>query len=502
MKDKIIFWLDSNLMQYTLAYFLQKKLDADFYAIIDVTNKPKSFYKNQSLVNFKKIWFLHDYALPIKKPNLQYLSSFEKSHDIELWKLCINDRIFNDFNDFNKFSKDEILSIVENELKLFESIVDEIKPNYIIMHEPYQLPDELFFEFAKSLKIPVLAFFFSTFGYRCEIAQNIHYADTISNMKNKSEYRNFDELKNYYDKFNLPSKIKKQNIDPFGNKTNILNAAIEYLFRTKDDNTKTHYSYFGHTKSKTLLNAISNSLKRKKRWNYIDNHLVKIPNLTKKFIYYPLHIEQERSTLIATPFFTNDLEFVKNIAKSIPINYELFVKEHPSQITRNWRDKKFYQELDLIPNVTIIHPSTSSLELVKHCDMVITRSGTVALEAAFYKKSAITCADFDYTILPSIERLMRLEDLPKLISNCLQKQINSKILDEYVSYKEENTFEFDGSDFDIKSVNKFFHGGRLADVEITEEKMQEFLNENEDSLKEFVKANLEKIKFFKEKSNF
>ena len=43
MKDKIIFWLDSNLMQYTLAYFLQKKLDADFYAIIDVTNKPKSF---------------------------------------------------------------------------------------------------------------------------------------------------------------------------------------------------------------------------------------------------------------------------------------------------------------------------------------------------------------------------------------------------------------------------------------------------------------------------
>ena len=57
MKDKIIFWLDSNLTQYTLAYFLQKKLDADFYAIIDVTNKPRIFYENQHLVNFKKIWF-------------------------------------------------------------------------------------------------------------------------------------------------------------------------------------------------------------------------------------------------------------------------------------------------------------------------------------------------------------------------------------------------------------------------------------------------------------
>lgn len=498
MKNKIIFWLDSNLMQYSLAYFLQKHLDADFYAIIDVTNKPKSFYKNQSLVNFKQTWFLHDYTLPIKKPNLEYLSSFEKHHDIELWKLCINDRIFNDFNDFNKFSKDEILSIVENELKLFESILNEIKPNYVIMHEPYQLPDELFFELTKSLKIPTLSFFFSTFGYRCEIAQNVHYADTISNMENKSQYRSFNELKDYYDKFNLSSKIKKQNIDPFGNKTNILSAAIEYLFQTKDDNTKTHYSYFGHTKSKTLLNAISNSLKTKKRWNFIDKHLIKNPDLTRNFIYYPLHIEQERSTLIATPFFIDEIEFIKNLAKSIPISYELFVKEHPSQVTRHWRDKKFYQDLEQIPNVTVIHPQTSSLELVKNCAMVITKSGTVALEAAFYKKPAITCADFDYTVLPSIERMTNFENLPKLISNCLEKQLDSKILDEYVSFKEKNTFEFDGTDFDIKSVNKFFHGGRLADVEITEEKMQEFLNENEDSFKEFVNAILEKIKFFKE----
>ena len=168
------------------------------------------------------------------------------------------------------FQKNEILSIIENELKFFESILDEIKPNYVIMHEPYQLPDELFFELIKSLKIPVLAFFSSTFGYRCEIAQNVHFSDTISNMKNKSEYRNFDELKVYYDKFNLSNKIKKQNINPFGNKTKIFNAAIEYIFQTKDDNTKTHYSYFGHTKSKTLLNAISNSFKTKKRWNYIE----------------------------------------------------------------------------------------------------------------------------------------------------------------------------------------------------------------------------------------
>ena len=53
--------------------------------------------------------------------------------------------------------------------------------------------------------------------------------------------------------------------------------------------------------------------------------------------------------------------------------------------------------------------------------------------------------------------------------------MDPKILDQYVSFKEENTFEFDGTDFDIKYVKKFFHGGRLADVNITNEKMIEFL---------------------------
>ena len=202
MKDKIIFWLDSNLTQFCLAYFLQKELDSDFYAIIDATNKTRSFFENQNLVNFKKIWFLHDHTLPLQKPDLDYLSLFEKTHNIELWKLAINDRIFNHHNDFHNFSRDEILSIIENESKFFESVLNEIRPDYVIIHEPYQFPDELFFELVKSLQIHVLTFFSSTFGYRCEIAQNVHYADDISNIKNKLEHKNFNELENYYENFN------------------------------------------------------------------------------------------------------------------------------------------------------------------------------------------------------------------------------------------------------------------------------------------------------------
>ena len=50
MDKKIIFWLDAELTSFCLAYFLQQKLNAEFYAIIDVTNKPKEFFLNQKLV--------------------------------------------------------------------------------------------------------------------------------------------------------------------------------------------------------------------------------------------------------------------------------------------------------------------------------------------------------------------------------------------------------------------------------------------------------------------
>jgi hypothetical protein len=44
MNKKIIFWLDSDFVQFGLAHQLQKKYESDFYAVVDITNKTKSFF--------------------------------------------------------------------------------------------------------------------------------------------------------------------------------------------------------------------------------------------------------------------------------------------------------------------------------------------------------------------------------------------------------------------------------------------------------------------------
>ena len=79
MKPKLIFWIDSNFYYFGLAKSLQEMLDCELYSIIEITDKPKKFFKKQQIVNFKKIWFYHDYIKNTnQKPDLKYLQLIDK----------------------------------------------------------------------------------------------------------------------------------------------------------------------------------------------------------------------------------------------------------------------------------------------------------------------------------------------------------------------------------------------------------------------------------------
>ena len=70
---KILYWVGQNFTHYCLAKTIQDKINADIFAIIDVTNKPKTFFQNQKIVHFNKIWFYHDFIDIHKVPDFEYL---------------------------------------------------------------------------------------------------------------------------------------------------------------------------------------------------------------------------------------------------------------------------------------------------------------------------------------------------------------------------------------------------------------------------------------------
>ncbi len=198
--------------------------------------------------------------------------------------------------------------------------------------------------------------------------------------------------------------------------------------------------------------------------------------------------------MIASPFYTNQIETIRHIAKSLPPDYKLFVKEHPTQTIRGWREISFYKEILEIPNVDLLHPSVSSEEIMKRCSLVITVGGTSGLEAAFYQKPSIIFADMGYGVLPSVYRIKSVTELPDAIRISLQKTVNPNDLGKYVDIVEKNSFEFDYTGFQIECANYFYYGGHLIDVEIPEEKMKYFLEEHRSIFEQITSEYIKKIK--------
>lgn len=474
MKDRIIFWLDQSLIQFGIAKFLQEKHDCDLFAIIDITDRTKTFFQDQNLVQFTKTWFYHDNFNIKNKPDLKYLSSFEKKYRIDLWLLAYNERIFYQFNEYYKFSEDEVLTILEQECKLYEKILDEVKPDFVILNQPPFHHNYLFYKICKSRHIDILLLKTTRIGYKCIITDE----DEILEYKGKTSIktnRTFEELREYLASFSIYKQAMEFEEKFQKSKVGFLNAIIQFLFVSNNTNVRTHYTYYGRTKLKVLVKSILYSLKTKHRKRFIDRNLAKIFDENSKFIYFPLHIEQERSLLILAPYYTNQLEIITNIVKSLPIGYKLYVKEHPTMFSRGWRPTLIYKKIMDLPNVTLIHPNVKPDILIKKCSLVIAISGTNGFDAAFYQKPSIILTDTAFSTLESVHRLKSFEELPRAIAESLEKTIQASDLSEYVNYIDEISFNFDLDGFVQVHSDYFYYGGSLVDVEIPIDRMKLFL---------------------------
>jgi hypothetical protein len=493
MKDKILVWISPDIIHYFIAYGVQKNYDAEYFAIYDVANETKKFFSKQNFIKFKKEWFFFDHIKKMKQnPDYEYLHNFEEKYKINLWKLAINERIFYRFFDFYKFTTDEICSIVEQECKLFEKILDEINPDFIITKDASRHHHQLFFELCLSKGIKVLTLSQTNIGTKTMISQKSHTFDSKIDWDNiKTENKTLEELQLYIQKFNFLKSFKK-NIDKKITKLNIIKLMFSYLISNTSKNREQYY-YFGRTKSKVLLFMIKSFLNRTFRKKFVDKNLEKEPNCNEPFVYFPIHVDMERPLLIMAPFFTNQIEIIRHVAKSLPMGLKLYVKETPASITRDWRSISTYKEIMAIPNVTLIHPSVSVEKLMKNCSIVFTIAGTSGFEAAFYGKPSIVFSDVGYIELPSVTKVKEIENLEAIIKKSIKIKVNPIDLGKFVNYLENNVIDFNWFEMESAINKAFFFDGYTADIEITESQMNSFLEKNLQILNYVGKEHIKKL---------
>ena len=470
MNSKIIFWVSDALAFVGLPKILQEKHNFDIYVIIDVTDKQKKFFQKQELIKFSKIWYLHDHiSKTTEKPNTEYLKSIEKKYGIDISLLISNERFFNKWNLYYKFSSNEKLLILEQECRLFEKILDEVQPDFLITGITTLHHQHLFYEICKARGIKVLMFRQSFFIGKHILSSEFH---SIGNAKSNDKFHinSMEDAQNYFNArpYSSPAFAR------IGSKTDYLKAILKFLFLS-NTNIKTHYTYYGRTKFSVLKRTIVSTIKKRLRESFMNKKLIREIKTNKPLIYFPLQEEPERGVLIQAPNYTNQIEVITNIAKSLPTGYELYVKEHPGNVFREWRPVSDYKKIMKLPKVRLVHPSVKSKDVIKKSSLVIVISSTTGLEAAFYNKPSIIFADLDYSILPSVHKVESFAELPSAIKASLKKEVNLSDLNNYINLIEANSVELDYNGIDSDFMHNFHHGGNLADVEIPIDKMKLFL---------------------------
>src|SRR3989344_1258266 len=119
------------------------------------------------------------------------------------------------------------------------------------------------------------------------------------------------------------------------------------------------------------------------------------PDLNKKFVYFPLHVQPECTTCPEGGVFVNQILTLETVSAAIPSDWVIYVKEHPIQWIRfgidysDDRYRGYYAKMASIPKVRLAPINTNSYELIRRSEAVVTVAGSAAWESVLLLKPTV-----------------------------------------------------------------------------------------------------------------
>jgi len=484
MTTKILFWVDRLLYHYGIAKYIQKNYSCEMSAIYEVDSKLKKVFQEQNSVKFQKEWYFWDEVKINNKPDFNYLKTIEKKYNINLWLWAYNDRLLFGYNQLYQFNYDEILSITEQTCRFYEHVLDTAKPDYLIIKNTDSHRTHLLKLICDARNIKTLMITKPRITGRMTIKHDPLHSVTNNKIDEitKSnldieEIRKQGHASKHHGKLALSTTIPlKQKILP----------ALRWLIRPLDKNYNKSYTTYGLSKSRVLKIQLLTYIRNRYRKKFIDQNFIKNINPNQKFVYYALHVQPERTVSIDSPFNNNQINIITNIAKSIPVDCLVYVKEHPTQIAYAWRPISYYKQIMALPNVIMLHPSVNSEDLIKKCSIVATIGGTVGLECGFFNKHCITFTETEFSHLSYVHKIKDIEELPKKIRDYMDKEVEKKEIENFYEKVYDDSFELDELEIDNDIMNTFFHGNWTMRHDISINELDQFFEDRQSTYEELA----------------
>jgi hypothetical protein len=393
-----IFWdRIQNGISYPIIHVLHPSIDMEIVA-------DKKF---KSASNF---YFLRDSVKrKLPKGDVEYLASLEAENVPTIHNMILCDSVL------SKLQYEDAISYATYIAKEFESIFLREKPNIVVSGFD-AFHSSMSKAIANKLNIKWLALSFSVLpkGFM-GFTSTMNNSGTFSVIENDQEtvYRLASESYNNFiiKQMHAPTIITESSLKvilqkiPFHLKH--LSEAVIQLVNSRFDRytrrpiSASIYDYFRRKINLFTLNFLS---------------LEQSPS-SDSFFFIGLHMQPEMAIDVWAPYYSNQINVIESIARSMPPNNKLCVKLH--KIDSDNFSFLQLKKLQKIPGVILVSPFASARDYVERARLIFSIQGTMTLEAALLGKPVISFGETAYTDMPTVFSIKRITELSSQVKQIL-----------------------------------------------------------------------------------
>lgn len=427
-----------------VAHFLEKPAKANEYSYSDLhsgQNLPEIFLKAPQKIKSKLAeLFLKDYLIfNIRQSNLEYAELGNKRRD--------------SFADFHLFYYliDVFYGIIKkNDAKLV-----------IFSNLPHEGADFILYQVAQALEIKTILCYQSIFDNRLfminklsDMGDLLNTVPALEEPLNITIKKEFEKKLQYMDMVEDVNQHRKKILKKI---TNIRKKTPKILWKLLRGKT---------TSVNTILINYACALLRLKNIDEYSDTLKKCEtadiDFTKKFIYFPLHLQPEITTTPLGGKYYDQINALEKLSEILPDDFKIYVKENPKQ-NELMRPKEFLARMMSIKNVIMAPIKTNTYDLTKNCQFVATITGTAGWEAITGGKNVLTFGYAWYNNLPGVFKFEERENVSEILEykinhdelqqkfNELSKRLVRGYVDkEFINYSDQ---PFDGKENSASLAN-------------------------------------------------
>lgn len=137
----------------------------------------------------------------------------------------------------------------------------------------------------------------------------------------------------------------------------------------------------------------------------------------KEYIYFPLSVNPEASTMVVAPNFVDPLMVIECLSKNVPSSMEIYVKEHRPMV--GLRKRSFYDKLRSFPNVRFISALADGVSLMRNARLTVVVTGTSGWESLLVGTPVLTFAQTSYTSIGLTRTCTDLDQIGHVIRELL-----------------------------------------------------------------------------------